>query len=436
MQADILTRDHQFLWHPCSQMKDYEQFKPLEITGALGTYLHLKNGKKIIDAISSWWCKTLGHQHPRLKNALKQQLEKFEHVILANTTNENIVLLSEKLTKLIPHCGKVFYASDGSSAVEIAMKMSVHGRIILGENKKTKFIALENAYHGETLGTMSVSDLGIYRSPYDALLLDTHFIRDIPYVNNTADPLWENCENVWNQIEKTLIPLAESTTAIIVEPILQAAGGMKIYSKDFLKRLCEFAKVHHIHIIADEVMTGFGRTGKMFAYEYANIEPDFICVAKGLTAGFLPMSAVLTTNAIYDVFYDDYATGKSFLHSHTHSGNALAAAVALEVLDIFQDEKICEKANHLSVAMRDAFYEIENKTKKIKNIRNIGAVVAADLVDTQFRKGYEIYQKAVQLGALLRPLGNTIYWVPPLNMEMLVLHELKKITLNAIHSKI
>lgn len=435
MQADILTRDHQFFWHPCSQMKDYEHFKPLEVVASAGAYIHLKNGQKLIDAISSWWCKTLGHQHPRLKKALQQQLDKFEHVILANTTNATIVELSEKLTKLTPHCEKVFYASDGSSAVEIALKMSVHAHKILGKSKKTKFIALENAFHGETLGAMSVSDIGIYRDPYAALLLDTHFIRDIPYVNHTDDPLWENCESVWNQIEKTLLPLAENTSAIIIEPIVQAAAGMKIYSKDFLKRLCDFAKVHDIHVIADEVMTGYGRTGKMFAYEHADVEPDFICVAKGLTAGFLPMSAVLLTNDIYHIFYDDYATGKSFLHSHTHSGNALAAAVALEVLNIFQDENLCENANQLGIAMRAAFAEIENQTQKIKNVRSIGAIVAADLVDTQFRKGYEIYQKAVKLGALLRPLGNTIYWVPPLNMEMATLQELKKITLNAIHSK-
>lgn len=427
------TRDHRVLWHPCSQMKDYEQFKPLEVLRASGPYIYLKDGTKIIDAISSWWCKTLGHQHSRLKKALSQQLELFEHVILANTSNELIVTLSEKLLSKVPHCHKVFYASDGSSALEIAMKMSLHARTLLGESHKNKFIALQNAYHGETLATMSVSDLGIYRGAYESLLFDTHFIQHIPYVNSTDDPLWENCENVWKIIEKSLEPLVENATAIVFEPILQAAGGMLIYSKDFLKRLCDFAKKHRIHIIADEVMTGFGRTGKMFAVEHANIAPDFICVAKGLTAGFLPMSAVMTHDQIYHLFYDDYAKGRSFLHSHTHSGNALAASVAIEVLNIFAEEKIVENTQYLHVMMRDAFRDIEHSTQKIKNVRSIGAMVAADLCcDSSIRMGYQVYLEAVKLGALLRPVGNTIYWVPPLNVTEDVIEDLRNITEKAI----
>lgn len=434
---NLATRDHRVLWHPCSQMKDYEQFKPLDITGANGPYLHSRDGRTIIDAISSWWCKTLGHQHPRLKKALLQQLDQFEHVILANTSSELIVTLSEKLLSFIPHCHKVFYASDGSSALEIAMKMSVHARQIRGETHKTKFIALQNAYHGETFATMSVSDLGIYRDAYQSLLFDTHFINDIPYVTGTDDPLWENCENIWENIEKTLLPFTENATAILFEPILQAAGGMLIYSKDFLKRLCAFAKKHNIHLIADEVMTGFGRAGRMFALEYADISPDFVCVAKGLTAGFLPMSAVMTHNKIYDLFYDDYEKGKSFLHSHTHSGNALAASVAIEVFNIFAEEKIVEKTANLQVMMQGAFEDIKNRTQKIANVRSIGAVVAADLCcDSKKRMGFEVYQHAVKLGALLRPIGNTIYWVPPLNINPEIIQALKIITERAISSAI
>jgi adenosylmethionine-8-amino-7-oxononanoate aminotransferase len=228
------------------------------------------------------------------------------------------------------------------------------------------------------------------------------------------------------------MPFAETATAIVFEPILQAASGMQIYSKDFLKRLSDFAKKHGIHLIADEIMTGFGRTGKMFAFEYADISPDFVCIAKGLTAGFLPMSAVMLRDEMYDVFYDDYSSGKSFLHSHTHSGNALAAAVALEVVHIFREEKIVDQANTLQKMMRDAFQEIQDHTQKIKNIRGIGAVVAADLCSERPRLGYEVYQNAVKLGALLRPIGNTIYWVPPLNISFDTLQELKEITKNAI----
>jgi adenosylmethionine-8-amino-7-oxononanoate aminotransferase len=414
-------------------MKDYEQFKPLPVAKAKGSYIYLPNGTRIIDAISSWWCKTLGHQHPRLKRALKHQLEYFEHVILANTTHELIVQLSEKLLDLVPGCQKIFYASDGSSAVEIAMKMSLHARKILNETKKTKFIALQNAYHGETFASMSVSDLGIYRDAYQSLLFDTHFIQDIPYVNSIHDPLWANCQNHWEMIEEKLLPHAETATAIIFEPILQAASGMQMYSQDFLKRLCDFAKKNRIHIIADEIMTGFGRTGKMFAFEYADISPDFVCVAKGLTAGFLPMSAVMLRDEMYDLFYDDYESGKSFLHSHTHSGNALGAAVALEVFNIFQEEKIVDHVQALNKIMQEAFEDIQYNTQKIKNIRSIGAVVAADLCyDNTKRMGFEVYQNAVKLGALLRPIGNTIYWVPPLNISNHTLQKLKSITERAI----
>ena len=300
------------------------------MTGAYQSHLHLHDGRKIIDAISSWWCKSLGHQHPRLKRALLAQVEKFEHVILANTTNETIVHLTEKLAQLMPSLNKVMYASDGSCAVEMAMKMSLHARQIEGKHQRKLFIALENGYHGETAGALSVSDLGLYRAPYQDMLFDTKLILSLPYVTGAHDPLWSDCESHWEKIENQLKPFAESATAVILEPIMQGAAGMKIYSQDFLKRLRHWTHEHGIHLIADEIMTGIGRTGKMLACEHANIEPDFICLSKGLTSGWLPLSAMLTRSAIYDLFYDDYASGKSFLHSHTHSGNVLAASVAIE----------------------------------------------------------------------------------------------------------
>lgn len=431
---DLLTKDHQYIWHPCSQMKDYETFKPLEVVSAKGSFIELKNGQKIIDAISSWWCKSLGHNHPRLKKALIEQLDRFEHVILANTTNQTIVELSEKLSQLTRSLNKVFYASDGSSAVEIAMKMSLHSRKIEGKHKKNVFISLKNAYHGETAATLSVSDIGLYRDAYDSMLFKSHFIPSLPYVSGMHDPLWQDCSTHWEHIEKFLHPFAENTTAILVEPIVQGAGGMQIYSQDFLKRLREWTKAHDVHLIADEIMTGFGRTGKMLACEHAAIEPDFLCLAKGLTSGWLPLSAVLTSNAIYDLFYDDYQSGKSFLHSHTHSGNALAASVALEVLRIYAEENSCAQAATLGDAMLSAMLDIAEATGKLKNIRGIGAIVAADLIcdDPNRRMGFEVYQHAVKMGALLRPIGNTIYWLPPLNMDMEILSQLKIVTEKAI----
>lgn len=435
MQPTLIERDLNHVWHPCSQMKDYEVFKPLAIAQANGSWLTLQDGRKVIDAISSWWCKSLGHQHPRLKQALLRQLDQFEHVILANTTNETIVTLSEKLANLTTSLNKVFYASEGSSAVEIALKMSLQAQQLRGEPQRQTFVALTNGYHGETMGALSVSDVGLYRVPYESLLFETMFIAP-PYINGIHDPLWHDSQSAWSLIEQKLAPLANKIAAIIVEPIVQGAGGMKIYSQDFLKRLRVYTQQHGIHLIADEIMTGIGRTGKMLACEHAGIEPDFLCLSKGLTSGWLPLSAVLTKQTIYDLFYDDYATGKSFLHSHTFSGNALAASVACEVLRVMEEERICERATRIGQIMLENMHDISERTQKLNNVRGIGAMVAADLTVQApgQRHGFALYQQAVKLGALLRPLGNTVYWLPPLNTDDQTLADLKAITECALNT--
>ena len=416
------------IWHPCSQMKDYETFKPLHVVSAQDCYIELANGKKIIDATSSWWCKSLGHQHPRLKAAMLKQLDQFEHVIFANSTNETIAKLSGKLTQLMPTLKKVFFTGDGSCAVEVAMKMSLHARKICGEEARQKFIALKNGYHGETVGAMSVSDIGLYRKPYENMLFSAEILSTVPYVTDINDPLWLDCGEYWEKTETQLQAFAETATAIILEPILQGAGGMLIYSRDFLKRLAAWARAHHVHLIADEIMTGIGRTGKMLACEHADIEPDFLCLGKGLTSGWMPFSAVLTTNQIYDYFYDDYASGQSFLHSHTFSGHVLGASVALEVLNVMAEEKLCDRANQLGAVLLANMHAIGEKTNQLTNIRSIGAMAAADLVsdNPERRLGYEVFQHAVKLGAWLRPLGNTIYWLPPLTMQSSTVDELKE----------
>lgn len=435
IDTELQRLDLKYNWHPCSQMKDYEQFKPLVVKRAYGSYLELSNGKKIIDAISSWWCKSLGHNHPKLKQSLLAQVEQFEHVIFANTTHENIARLSEKLATFMPHLEKVFYAGDGSCAVEIAMKMSLHYRLLEGSTKKTKFIALKNGYHGETSGALSVSDLGLYRAPYHAMLFDSILIEPL-YVSGSDNFAWHNAELHWNEVEKELARCCDNATAIIVEPILQGAGGMKVYSRDFLSRLANFAKKHNIHLIVDEIMTGIGRTGKMLACEHASIKPDFVCLSKGLTSGWMPFSAVLTTNSIYQAFYDDYEYGKSFLHSHTYSGNALGVSLALAALEVIEQECLINQAAQLQAIMRQEFESIADKTGMLTNIRGIGAVIAADLTDKNLpiRAGYRLYQEAVRQGALLRPLGNTIYWLPPLNINLETLSKLGEITLNSIQS--
>ncbi|QHG92598.1 adenosylmethionine--8-amino-7-oxononanoate transaminase [Coxiella endosymbiont of Amblyomma sculptum] len=426
--------DLKYIWHPCSQMKDYEEFKPLVIKSASGSFIKLQNGKKLIDAISSWWCKSLGHNHPALKKALKKQLKKFEHVISVNTTHKVIVELACRLTELMPALNKVFYAGDGSCAIEIAMKMSLHSRIITGNKKRTKFIALRNGYHGETVGALSVSDLGLYRSPYTTMLFEPFFISEIPYVSSTSDVHWNNCSYQWTVVERALEPYTELATAVILEPIVQGAAGMKIYSQDFLSRLSKWAKTHNVHLIADEVMTGIGRTGKMLACEHAKIIPDFVCLSKGLTSGWLPFSVVLTSEEIFNYFYDVYETNKAFLHSHTYSGNALGASVALATLRIFRKENLCERVSVLEKVLRKNMNIVAERTGQLSNIRSIGAVVAADLHQNPVhpRLGYEICKESVKLGALLRPLGNTIYWTPPLNIDLFLIEKLRNITIDAI----
>lgn len=434
MLSHLVTQDLNHIWHPCSQMKDYELFPPLIVTGAEGSYIQLQGGRKIIDAISSWWCKSLGHGHPRLRNALIAQANTFEHVILANTTNEIIVDLSSRLTNLIPGLTRVAYASDGSCAVEMALKMSLHSRQHSGETQRTQFAALANSYHGETLGALAASDIGIYRDAYQSLMPKINFLHGIPYVNGPEDSLWHDCSEYWPLILEQLTPLADTLTAIIVEPILQGANGMKIYSQDFLSRLRQWSHAHGIHLIADEIMTGFGRTGLPLACQHAHIVPDFMCLGKNLTGGWLPISAMITNDQIYHLFYDDYAKGKSFLHSHTFSGHVLAAAVAVECFKVYEDENVYENLSLLSQTLKTAMQTVSDQTGKLQAIRGIGGVVAADLIvdDPSQRKGYEVYQHAVSLGALLRPIGNTLYWLPPLNCTLDTIQALTSITVRAI----
>lgn len=432
MNQEALNKAINHTWYPCSQMKDYETLPPIQVSYAKGSYFYLENGSKVIDAISSWWCKSLGHQHPKIKNAIAQQLDKFEHIIGANTVSEPLARLSQQLGTLTPHLNKVFYTGDGSCAIEVAMKMSLHSRKITHQAQRNQFISLSNGYHGETIATLSVSDVGIYKKPYQDLCFPCTHLNNIPYVNDVDDELWHDSSKAWDEIEAQLLPLKNSATAIIFEPILQGAGGMKIYSADFLKRLTNFAHENSIHLIADEIMTGFGRTGKTLACEHADIQPDFICLSKSLTAGTMAMSAILTSQQIYDLFYDDYETGKSFLHSSTYAGNALAASAALAAIDIHFQEDMCQSAINIGNKMKQSMVYVQHETNAISEIRQIGAMVAADLNLLIPRAGFRLFAEAIKQGAFLRPLGNTIYWLPPLNTSLQTIDELTDITVKSI----
>jgi adenosylmethionine-8-amino-7-oxononanoate aminotransferase len=429
-QEILIQRDLKHIWHPCSQMKDFEQCPPLIINKAQGSFLYTNKGP-IIDAISSWWCKSLGHGAPEVIQAIQDQLHQFEHVIGANTTFPSLVELGEILAAI---SGKqhLYFASDGCCAVEIAMKLALHANQLKGHRQKRQFISLTNSYHGETLGALSVSDLGKFKEPFLGLGVECHFIAPA-YVSNVKDPQWESCEAHWDNIEFNLNALKDKVCAVIVEPIVQGGAGLLPYSADFLRRLAQWAKTNDIYLIADEIMTGLGRTGKWLACEHANVTPDMICLSKGLTSGSLPLSCVLVDHAIYDLFYSDYAEGKSFLHSHTFSANPLAVSAALATLKTMQTLKIDEKANWLGDKMCSYFKQVADISGKLINIRSIGGWVAGDLLASpDERKGFKVYQAALQHGALLRPLGNTLYWLPPLTMDEETIGKLAEITLKSI----
>ena len=429
----LIQRDIKHIWHPCTQMKDFEKHPPFVVHGAKGSYLYTDRGP-IIDAISSWWCKSLGHGYPAVIDAINQQLTRFEHVISADTTHPLIIELAEQLANMsgLQH---VFFASDGASAVEIAMKLALHATQLKGDATRNQFIALKNSYHGETLGTLSVSDLGLYKKPFAAFGVNCHFLKPIPYVSNSDDPLWSSCEQEWSLIYKELEAVKSQVCAIIVEPIVQGAGGMRCYSADFLRKLAGWAKLNNIYLIADEIMTGMGRTGKWLACQHAGITADMICLSKGLTAGSMPLSCVLIDSPIYNLFYNDFDIGHSFLHSHTYSGNPLAVSAALATIKAMQKEGINQQAEELGTCMRHYFSDIATQTGKLSNIRSIGAIVAADLEENGTpRIGYQLQQEALRQGALLRPLGNTLYWLPPLTTDHQTIGKLAEITLNSIQA--
>ncbi|KTD60955.1 adenosylmethionine--8-amino-7-oxononanoate transaminase [Legionella shakespearei] len=428
----LISKDLKHIWHPCSQMKDFEASPPLVIERAQGSYLYTDKGP-LIDAISSWWCKSLGHGHPEVLAAIKHQADRFEHVIGANTTHTALAELGEQLAEIT---GKqhAFFASDGATAVEIAMKLAIHANQIMGRQEKNQFIALKNGYHGETLGTMSVSDLGIYKKPYESFGVTCHFIENIPYLSGVRDPLWDNCELYWPAVELYLNKLKEKTCAIILEPVIQGAGGMLCYSADFLKRIALWARANEVYLIADEIMTGIGRTGEWLACDHAGIRADMVCLSKGLTSGALPLSCVMIDNSIFALFYDDYRKGNSFLHSNTYSCNPLAVSAALATIKTMQKEHIIAQSRTLGEGMLDAMNTIAASCDKLINVRGIGAVVAADLVSVQepHRIGNAVYQHALKHGALIRPIGNTLYWLPPLNSSKEIIGKLAEITLNSI----
>ncbi|WP_066387133.1 adenosylmethionine--8-amino-7-oxononanoate transaminase [Neobacillus mesonae] len=424
MISHLQKRDLAHVWHPCSQMKDYEEFPPIVIKTGKGIYLYDENGKQYIDAVSSWWVNLFGHANERIGSALSQQAFQLEHVIFANFTHEPGILLAEKLAALTPKgLTKVFFADNGSSAIEVALKMSFQYHAQKNKPNKKRFLALTDAYHGETLGALSVGGVGLYNEVFQPLLLDTVRAQGPDCFRCPFNERPESCSTPCiSFIEEKLKQHHEEISAIIIEPLIQAAAGMKMYPPAYLKNLKELCLKYDVHLIADEVAVGFGRTGTMFACEQAGITPDFMCLSKGLTGGYLPMSVVLTTDEVYQAFYDDYETMKAFLHSHSYTGNPLACRVALEVLRIFEDEQYIKVNQEKSAYMRELAVQTFSHLPYVGEYRQTGMVGAIELVKDKATKepfpsaervGYKIYQIALENGLLLRPLGNILYFMPP-----------------------
>jgi len=399
----LVDRDLSCVWHPCMQMKDFETLSLIPVKFAKGVWLEDYEGNRYIDAISSWWVNLFGHSNEYLNSKLVEQATKFSHIMTANFTHEPMIRLSERLCAL-SGLDKVFFADNGSSAIEVALKMAFQYHKNSGETKK-KFICFENSYHGETIGALSVGSVGLYKKTFEELLFDV-LIAKIP-----SDKSNEQTDAALVVLENILKQNIDECCAIIMEPLVQCAGGMQMHSASFVKGVRELCDKYGVVLILDEVAVGFGRTGTMFAHEQARIKPDILCLSKGITGGYMPLSVALCTNKIYDVFYDDYVSGKAFLHSHSYSGNALACAVANGVLDIFENDDILGRIAYKSARMGTRLSELSS-TKGVLNIRQTGMICAVEL-DTTERIAPKVFEFALRRGVFLRPLGNIIYVMPP-----------------------
>ncbi len=420
---DWMRRDLEVLWHPCTQMKDHEQLPVIPIRRGEGVWLEDFDGNRYLDAVSSWWVNVFGHANPRINERIKAQVDQLEHVILAGFSHQPVIELSERLVALTPAgLDRVFYADNGSSCIEVALKMSYHYWRNVGQPEKRRFVTLTNSYHGETVAAMSVGDVALFTETYQGLLLDTLKVPSPDCYLRPEGMGWEeHSRQMFAHMERTLAEHHASVAAVIVEPLIQGATGMRMYHPVYLRLLREACDRYGVHLIHDEIAVGFGRTGTMFACEQAGIRPDFLCLSKALTGGYLPLAACLTTDAVYQAFYDDYQTLRAFLHSHSYTGNPLACAAALATLDIFEQDDVIEANKPLARRMAEATAHLVDHPH-VGEVRQTGMALAIEMTADkarrtpypwQERRGLAVYQHALSRGALLRPLGNVVYFLPP-----------------------
>ncbi|MDI9244532.1 adenosylmethionine--8-amino-7-oxononanoate transaminase [Marinobacter sp. CHS3-4] len=421
--ADLIARDIKSVWHPCTQMKDYETLGPVPVKRGSGVWLEDFDGNRYIDAVSSWWVNLFGHANPRINDAIQKQIGELEHVIMAGFTHEPVVNLSERLIQVTPDgLSKCFYADNGSSAVECALKMSYHYWKNHGKPSKKNFVNLSNSYHGETLGALALGDVPLYKDTYAPLLMEVITAPSPDAYNKEPGETDEDYAlRQFEVMERILADKHDEICAVVTEPLIQCAGGMRMHHPIYHTKLREACDRYGVHLIADEIAVGFGRTGTLFASEQSNISPDFMCLSKGLTAGYLPLSVVVTTDDVYDAFYDDYETLKAFLHSHSYTGNPIGCAVALATLDIFRDDNVIENNKRLSQVMGESVAHLVDHPN-VGDVRQCGMTLAIEMVRNKAtkepfpfaeRRGMRVFKHALTREALLRPLGNVSYFMPP-----------------------
>jgi adenosylmethionine-8-amino-7-oxononanoate aminotransferase len=415
--SDWIARSLRSVWHPCTQMQHHEEVPLIAVSHGKGPWLYDYDGKRYLDGISSWWVNLFGHANPRINAALKDQLDKLEHAMLAGFTHAPVVELAERLTALTGHAlGHATFASDGASAVEIAMKMSFHAWRNADQSSKQEFVCLQGSYHGETIGALSVTDVPLFKDAYGPLLRASHVV-SAPDARNAFEG--ETAQDVARrailEVKALFEERADKIAAIIVEPLVQCATGMAMYDPLYLKLLRDLCDQHRVHLIADEIAVGCGRTGTFFACEQAGIWPDFLCLSKGISGGYLPLSLVLTRDDIYQAFYSTDIT-RGFLHSHSYTGNPLACRAALATLDIFEEDDVLNRNRELATRMTVALAPLADHPRT-RHFRQRGMIFAFDAIepDTDLASTFarRFFSTAAENELLLRPIRRTVYLMPP-----------------------
>jgi adenosylmethionine-8-amino-7-oxononanoate aminotransferase len=406
-------------------MKHHERAPLVPIARGKGAWLYDHEGNRYLDAISSWWVNLFGHANDDINRALKDQLDTLEHAMLAGCTHAPAIELAERLSALTGRTlGHAFFASDGASAVEIALKMSFHFWRNRGQSEKREFVCLANSYHGETIGALGVTDVAIFKDAYDPLIRHAHVV---------ASPAAVGVDEAIAAMRALFGQRASTLAAVIVEPLVQCAAGMAMYDASYLTRLRALCDEFGVHLIADEIAVGCGRTGTFFACEQAGVWPDFVCLSKGISGGYLPLSIVLTRDEIYAAFYDDDVT-RGFLHSHSYTGNPLACRAALATLDLFDSANVLAENRRKSALLGETLRAHFGKHERVKNLRNRGTIFAfdVDIDDKTFSRRF--FANALQRELLMRPIGTTVYMMPPYILsddELVLLAQRTRDTLDA-----